>query len=354
MIDRDALLRPISAVSIAGENLAFSELHDSITEARREDSAATSAGIWEAEQKRANWDLVIQLSVEGLTTRSKDLQLAIWLAEALLHKQGIAGLTEGLEIITELCKAYWDHLYPLIEDGDTEARLSPFAALESRVVPALMLVPLTTGGPGQEQHYNQQNLLNAQRIEPLAVSNPKAYKTAINSGDIPMSTITNAASRTSVEFFRQLTLDLRGGEAALQRLAGTLSEHCGYDAPGFTKLAGTLGQLQQTIGRLGAGRLMMDEPAIPVGAAATEEGQAMATTHASPAMPGRIASREDAYRYLTEAANYLLATEPHSPVPYLIKRAIHWGELPLGSLLTELIDDDERTRRLFKLLSIQS
>ena len=36
--------------------------------------------------------------------------------------------------------------------------------------------------------------------------------------------------------------------------------------------------------------------------------------------------REDAYRQLRGIADYLARTEPHSPVPYLIYRAVEWGE----------------------------
>ena len=47
------------------------------------------------------------------------------------------------------------------------------------------------------------------------------------------------------------------------------------------------------------------------------------------------ASREEAYRQLLLIAEYLARTEPHSPVPYLIRRGVEWGNKPLSELLGE-------------------
>jgi len=46
-----------------------------------------------------------------------------------------------------------------------------------------------------------------------------------------------------------------------------------------------------------------------------------------------IESREQAYRILGEVADYLERTEPHSPTPYLIRRAISWGEMNFHKFL---------------------
>ena len=57
------------------------------------------------------------------------------------------------------------------------------------------------------------------------------------------------------------------------------------------------------------------------------------------------ASREEAYRQLLLIAEYLARTEPHSPVPYLIRRGVEWGNKPLSELLGELISADAESRR---------
>ena len=49
-----------------------------------------------------------------------------------------------------------------------------------------------------------------------------------------------------------------------------------------------------------------------------------------------IHSRADAYRLLSQVADYLEQVEPHSPSPYLIKRVASWGEMTLPEILNEL------------------
>ena len=68
---------------------------------------------------------------------------------------------------------------------------------------------------------------------------------------------------------------------------------------------------------------------------------------------GPIQSRADAYYRLAEAAEYLIRTEPHSPVPYLVKRAVQWGNMPLAQLLTEFIGNPEDLVTIQRLLGMR-
>jgi type VI secretion system protein ImpA len=56
---------------------------------------------------------------------------------------------------------------------------------------------------------------------------------------------------------------------------------------------------------------------------------------------------------LAEAAEYLGRTEPHSPVPYLVRRAVGWGNFTLAELLQELLADKADLRTINKLLGIK-
>ena len=67
---------------------------------------------------------------------------------------------------------------------------------------------------------------------------------------------------------------------------------------------------------------------------------------------GGIRSRAEAYRRPEEAADYLLLTEPHSPVPYLIKRAVAWGGMNLQEVLQQIIRNDGEMQELDRLLRL--
>ena len=51
--------------------------------------------------------------------KTKDLQLAGWLTEALLKQKGFGGLKDGLALCHGLVDKFWDTLYPELEDGDS-------------------------------------------------------------------------------------------------------------------------------------------------------------------------------------------------------------------------------------------
>ena len=72
----------------------------------------------------------------------------------------------------------------------------------------------------------------------------------------------------------------------------------------------------------------------------------------SAADQGPVQSREEAYRLLSLAADYLLRTEPHSPTPYLVQRAVGWGRMPLAELLEEYSQDGNDLRMLRLLLGL--
>lgn len=51
------------------------------------------------------------------------------------------------------------------------------------------------------------------------------------------------------------------------------------------------------------------------------------------------ATRDEAFTMLAGIAQFFKNTEPQSPVPYLIERAIKWGNMPLEGWLNDVIKD---------------
>ena len=114
---RDELLNPIAGANPGGVELRYDPLFDKIKEARREDEDVPQ-GEWQTTRKTADWPLVISLAKDALTTKSKDLQIAAWLTEALTRREGFGGLRSGLDVVGGMLDQHWEHLYPEIEDGD--------------------------------------------------------------------------------------------------------------------------------------------------------------------------------------------------------------------------------------------
>lgn len=74
---------------------------------------------------------------------------------------------------------------------------------------------------------------------------------------------------------------------------------------------------------------------------------------AAAASPGHIESRAHAYRLLEFVARYLEENEPHCPTPYLLKRAVSWGQMPLADLTREIVRTEGDLTRYLTLLGLQ-
>ena len=154
---RNDLLNPVSADKPAGENLRNSPVFDKIKEARRQDDDLAQ-GEWVRERKLADWPLTIKLISETLATKSKDLQLIAWLAEAMLRKEGIAGFRESLDLAKAMLEKFWDGLYPELEDGDAEYRATPLQWIGDRLEIPIKQQPITKKGLNWYQYKESRAL----------------------------------------------------------------------------------------------------------------------------------------------------------------------------------------------------
>ncbi len=59
-----------------------------------------------------DWPRVAQLAAALLATTGKDVLVASYLAGALLHTHGLAGLADGLGVLADLLQTWWDQLHP--------------------------------------------------------------------------------------------------------------------------------------------------------------------------------------------------------------------------------------------------
>jgi type VI secretion system protein ImpA len=63
--------------------------------------------------------------------------------------------------------------------------------------------------------------------------------------------------------------------------------------------------------------------------------------------------RPDALRRLAAIADFFHRSEPHSPVAYLVERAVRWGQMPLEEWLYEVISDEAVLGHLRETLGIK-
>jgi type VI secretion system protein ImpA len=343
------LLEPIAGPQPCGINIRHQPEYDALREARREDDESLPTGVWEADLKRADWAVVERLASEILSRKSKDLMVAAWLGEAWLHRHGFAGLAAALTLLANLCERFADELHPQPDDGDLSWRSMPLEWLIRRYAEVLMIrVPLL-GEVGQEfARFSYADWQQLQR-RLLTGSDSKSAKAEREAAQSTHRLLQDSLRMLPGVQFRQNAAWLEQSRAALDRLETWSDAQLAFDAPSFNPLRQMIEQLVKLMQEF-----LAMHPAAPPPPEVDESTLLLdAQPSAPPAVFGRApASREEAYRQLAVIASYLAKNEPHSPVPYLINRAVEWGQKPLRDLLSELISADAEARRLWALLGV--
>ncbi|MDQ1523761.1 MAG: type secretion system protein ImpA [Pyrinomonadaceae bacterium] len=352
-VEWEKLLSPIADEPPAGEYLRYEGTYDRLREARREDDPTLSQGIYKTELKRANWRLVEQLCTDALATRSKDIQIAAWLTEAWLRLYGFAGCRDGLRLLTALLTQYWEHVHPQLEEGDPENRVATFVWLNEKLSLQLKGVTLTAPLTSDLPPYSFADWESACRLEQLAERNPNALAAAEKSAQVTLARFQSSALLSPTPFYLELAVELDGAADACHALDEVLDEKFGEHSPGLQRFKETLDIVRQLVGDISHARPEAaslsapeaDRPHAAVAAGAHATGAEIWNTQP-------IRSRAEAYWRLTEAAEYLLRTEPHSPTPYLVKRAVEWGSLSLSELYQQIIRNEGEMHELNRLLGL--
>lgn len=146
MFAANDLLKPVTGAHPCGEDLAFSPEMDAIARARQEDDPTLDQGEWETALKEADWPFVIGQCAELIAHRSKDLRLAVWLADAAARTGGLAALADALRVVSGLCDRFWDGLHPLPDEGGHEQRAGNLCWLAARLPGLVAAAP--DDGPG--------------------------------------------------------------------------------------------------------------------------------------------------------------------------------------------------------------
>jgi type VI secretion system protein ImpA len=353
---RDDLLTPIAGESPAGADLRYDPVYDKLKEARREE-LDVPAGDWEVARKTADWPLVIRLAGDTLATRSKDLQLAVWLTEALVHREGFGGLRSGLDLIRDMLDQFWDHLHPELEDDDAEMRAAPLSWMGMKLDLPVRMVPLNLHGHNLLQHRESQTIPSEAEAEAEYEDAKRiARKRAVEEGRVTPEAFEQGFVATPKEWYRQLLADIDGSLEALVALDAVGEARFGADAPSYLSLRGALTEVRRTAEQLFAAKLKLEpdeESANEPGGGGVEVG--LGSGNEPPPIPGEkgagagagtatgtvpaigIAalprSREEAAAYVAAAARHLQREDPADPASYLLLRGFRWGELRAGSAL---------------------
>jgi type VI secretion system protein ImpA len=364
LLDFVQLLTPLSTANPAGEDLRsdpspVSPYHV-VKDARAASRATERQLLVDPEAAISpDWRPVQKNSIKVLAEKSKDLEIAAYLIEALVRLHGFAGLRDGFRLAREIVDNFWDDFYPLPDEDGLEARLAPLAGLngtegEGILIGPILRVPLTEGanvGPFACYHC-QQALALSQIVD------EKLRAKRIQEGALALDKIQQAVAESSRSFFTQLLEDLTQCQDEFARLTQMLEAKCGDQAPPSSNIRDALSACREVLFQVAQSKLPSPtEPAPDAAGTTPDDGHpaaaATATAAAGPGGSNALRTREDAFAMLLKVAEFFRQQEPHSVVSYGLEQVVRWGKMSLPDLLTELIPDDSPRGDLFKQVGIR-
>jgi len=335
ILNVDALLAPIPGDDPAGDERAYAHgLRDELIELRREERTEDfDDDMRPSELKRSDWQGVIQTATTALESTTKHLRVACHLIEAVTQLHGFPGLSAGLQLLRRMVDECWDRLYPAIEDGDLDSRAAPLVNMlddaQRGVCFPLTIQTIPLIGSGS----NRYGLIEWQRAKQS--HNPQVEELLARAAiDTPFTEL-------------EATVDaIHDCQQQIELLLSVLDEKLGSESPSLTHLRDAISQCDHLVRE---GFLQSTQPVV----AGPRSDSTHAQTHRSSlntpstgtatstatSTEQALITRSDAYNQLKRAAETLQKLEPHSPIPYLVQRAVRLGRLPFPQLIEKLIRD---------------
>lgn len=363
----DTLIAPIDGSHHGvGEDLIFDPRIDAIVAARQEDDPLLAQGNWVTELKVADWDFVKNQCAELLSHTSKDMKLALWYVDALSHTDHLAGISQGLSLLQTLNDDYWLTMYPPL-DGEEES-MDIRAGLLSWFVKALTDdIKQLSLADTKVENYDYNYYLTARDHDKQRQQNPDSE----TSNQLTLSDYNHAIKNSNETWQKTLMSNLNKVTEQWQALTDQLNDLMGMDAPVFAPVTDLLMALKQHL-----------HPLLPEYADTTnsisQEGVAdtvnstddhestksngnkslastknVTLTDFNPSNRDHQSNRRQALKLLAQIQEYFATNEPHSPVTFLLGRAIDWADMPLDQWLAHIIKNEDQLSMISDMVGIQ-
>lgn len=368
ILDISELLNPISDDQPTGQDLRLDasplSSYQTIKTARSAARDAEKNSLYSENGGDAEeyWRKILTLAPKILREESKDLEVATWLTEAMVRRHGFQGLRDSLQLIEGLISQFWENLYPMPDEDGIETRVGPFAGLngtsnEGVLIAPIRRIPLTEGySPGPFAYYQYQQAIDVERITNDDAREAKAEKLGFT-----LATIEQAVNESSETFFGDVLDDIAAAINSCRAIEKLLDELCGSeDAPSTRTIVTALEECRSAINHIAKHKLPIAELAIEEDsstnddAPSTQPGNKVTAKDTASVIANALISREAAFKQLLEIAQFFRKTEPHSPVSYLLEKAVKWGNMPLEELIVELIPEASPRQHFSVITGVKS
>ncbi|MGF1870798.1 ImpA family type VI secretion system protein [Photobacterium indicum] len=322
------------------------------------------------EENHQNWLMLSESLFGCFSSVSRDIELIGWFfTSQILLDSSLNGAANTLNWLADLVEHQWTLLNPVVateklksdtEAGQvaeqTQAKVKAFFQMvgdseqSSLVYAPLLLQPLVGGVTFFEYQSSEQKGLISQLKQQVS-SNVAQERAAV------LQKLENIhRCLTELERLRKTTL-------SHSQSSGVSAPNFGFLKSLFTKYDYALQQLtnmkyepkKSAIAQENQDTNVNNEvtqlEAQPSVHASDQEGLMNSEQNALILSSSNLAetasnnrmNRDLAFHLLREVSDYFRQSEPHSPVSFLLEKAIRWGYLPLPELLQEMMEEQDGT-----------
>jgi len=323
-IDIAGLLNEVSIDSPCGNDLEYDpafieieQLSQGKPEQRIGDTVVPAQG--------PDWNEVSN-KTSALFKRTKDLRLAVYLVQALVHQNGLLGLKDGLLLVKTMLEQYWDEVHPQLdaEDNDPILRVNTIAALcdSETILRGIRECVLASS-----------NVFGRLTLRDIQYATGKVPVPAGMDKELPdLAAIDATFMDSDVEVLQQTQAAVALAIETIASIESILMEKVGAEqAPDLAPLSQLLKEVSRVLGAH-PGHHGQDD----ISPSDDEDADVSSEIKPPDSPLNSVNSREDVVYLLERACDYYARCEPSSPVPLLLQRARRLVEKDFIEIMRDL------------------
>jgi type VI secretion system protein ImpA len=208
----ERILLPIAPDKPCGEDLRGAKDWVEIRRSKPNLDDLADKRDWQpANPVKTDWSTYKEQIEEALCTKTKDLELGVFLLDACVRLYGFAGVRDGVWAVRELLVEFTDKgLYPLPEADNEEARYGKLDWMNEKLAEALREIPITMR-PGGATNYSLN--YRDEALRPKGMITAAEFEAAAAAGTVVQyETLSTEIKEARSEFdqFEQVVYTLAG------------------------------------------------------------------------------------------------------------------------------------------------
>ncbi len=318
------------------------------------------------EENQKNWQALSDACWQTLTEKSKDVEIYCWWVMSLVFQtDSINKISTSLATLTPFIEAFWPDINPYLPDkklksSDESAQASERAELQLKpliqllgesnnsgllYMPLQMLPLVGDIDHGQYLSATKANTLPA--LKSQALTNFTSHQNEITATIHALDLAVQSVNKLDV-WLKKIMLEFSLPVISTQFLKNNLQD-CLQAIKYLVEESYQQWPLEQQPEAEGSNEPITQETSINENVSqphvVTNKAEIIVDTS------GQTMNRDLAFHELRKIANYFAKSEPHSPVSFLLEKAIRWGYMSLPDLMEELVSGNDKVLGQINLIT---